>query len=293
MANASHTGVNFTARCHHDTYPAINATDRDLSSKYVFITGSSKGIGRETALSYARAGCAGIAIGARSDLTELTHLIGDAALAAGKALPRVLAVQLDVTDEKSVAAAADIVTATYPRLDILINNAGYLERRQKIGESDPGEWWRTWNVNVRGPYLVTRAFLPLMIGRGGDKTIVNVGSIAAHLISPGGSAYQTSKLALQRWTEFLQVDHGEDGILTYAIHPGGVPTDMGKRLPAETQVGLRETPRLCADTLVFLTERRRDWLAGRYISATWDVEELLSREEEIVKGDKLKVRMVV
>lgn len=199
---------------------------------------------------------------------------------------------LDVTEEKSVAAAAATVNEAFPRLDILINNAGYLEKRAKIADSDPEEWWRTWNVNVLGPYLVTRAFLPQIL-KGGEKIVVNLSSIAAHLLSPGGSAYQTSKLALQRWTEFLDADHGPDGILTFAVHPGGVLTDMGKRLPVERQVVLTETPRLCADTLVFLTESRRDWLAARYISVTWDMEELLSREEEIVQGDKLKVRMVI
>ncbi|KGO36468.1 Short-chain dehydrogenase/reductase SDR [Penicillium expansum] len=288
-----HTGSSFTSRSHHDTYPAIDPTKQDLSSKYIFITGASKGIGRETALSYVRAGCAGIAVGARTNLTELATSISEAASTSGKPAPQIVVVPLDVTEEKSVAAAAATVNEAFPRLDILINNAGYLEQRAKIADSDPEEWWRTWNVNVRGPYLVTRAFLPQMLTKGGEKIVVNLSSIAAHLISPGGSAYQTSKLALQRWTEFLHTDHGPDGILTFAVHPGGVLTDMGKRLPVETQAVLTETPRLCADTLVFLTERRREWLAARYISVTWDMEEFLGREEEIVQGDKLKVRMVV
>ncbi|KAF4764021.1 hypothetical protein HAV15_001314 [Penicillium sp. str.  len=281
MAQADHTGINFTLRSHHDTYPAIDPTKRDLSSKYIFITGASKGIGRETALSYSRAGCAGIAVGARTNLSGLAASISEAATEAGKPVPQIVVVSLDVTEEKSVAAAAATVDEAFPRLDILINNAG-----------DPEEWWRTWDVNVRGPYLVTRAFLPQIL-TGGEKIIVNLSSIAAHLLSPGGSAYQTSKLALQRWTEFLDADHGHDGILTFGVHPGGVLTDMGKRLPVERQVVLTETPRLCADTLVFLTESRREWLAARYISVTWDMEEFLSREEEIVQGDKLKVRMVI
>ncbi|EKV12482.1 2,4-dienoyl-CoA reductase, putative [Penicillium digitatum] len=293
MAEADHTGYNFTSRTHHDTYPAIDPTKRDLSSKYIFITGASKGIGRETALSYSRAGCAGIAVGARTNLTGLAPSLSEAASAAGKPVPQIVVVPLDVTDEKSVTAAAATVNEAFPRLDILINNAGYLEKRAKIAESDPEEWWRTWNVNVRGPYLVTRAFLPQILVKGGEKIVVNLSSIAAHLIAPGGSAYQTSKLALQRWTEFLHVDHGPDGILTFAVHPGGVPTDMGKRLPLERQVVLTETPRLCADKLVFLTERRREWLAARYISVTWDMEEFLEREAEIIQSDKLKVRMVI
>jgi NAD(P)-dependent dehydrogenase (short-subunit alcohol dehydrogenase family) len=198
-----------------------------------------------------------------------------------------------VTDEASVDAAAKEIESAFPQLDILINNAGYLEERAKIRDSDPNEWWKTWTINVKGPYLVTRAFLPQIIDKGGDKIIVNLGSIAAHLQAPGASAYQTSKLALQRFTEFLDADHGPDGVLTFAIHPGGVPTEMGLRLPKARQVALTETPKLPADTIEFLTEKRREWLAARYLSATWDVEELLSKEDEIVSNDKLKVRMVV
>ncbi|KAJ9138136.1 Nad-p-binding protein [Pleurostoma richardsiae] len=293
MSEEVHTGFYFTETRHRDTYPAIDPSKRDFSGRYVFITGASKGIGRETALSFASAGCAGIGIGARSDLSSLLEPIAEAAKAAGKPAPKVVPVQVDVTDEASVAAAAETIAGAFPRVDVLINNAGYLETRRKIAESDPAEWWKTWTVNVKGPYLVSRAFLPQMIEQGGDRIVVNIGSIAAHLIAPGASAYQTSKLALQRFTEFLDVDHRPEGILAFAIHPGGVLTDMGKRLPKERQPALTETPKLCADTLVYLTEKRREWLAAKYLSATWDVEELLAKEEEVIKNGKLKVRMIV
>ncbi|VUC32885.1 unnamed protein product [Clonostachys rosea] len=286
-------GFYFTSKAHRDTYPAIDPSKRDFTGRYVFITGASKGIGEQIALSYASAGAAGIGVGARSDLAALTPKIEAAAIAAGKPIPKVVPVTLDVTDEESVSAAAKTISGSFPRLDILVNNAGYLEYRSKIKDSDPEEWWKTWTVNVKGPYLVSRAFLPFIIEKGGDKIIVNLSSIAAHLTAPGGSAYQTSKLAVQRFTEFLDVDHGPDGILTFGIHPGGILTDMGKRLPASRHAALTETPKLPADTIVFLTETRREWLAGRYLSATWDVEELLSKEEEVVAGDKLKVRMRV
>lgn len=286
-------GYYFTSVTHTDTYPAIDSSQQDLSNRYVFITGASKGIGRETALSYARAGCAGIGIGARSDLSDLIPLIEQAALSAGKPAPKVKAVNLDVTDEVSVAEAAASIAEAFPRVDILINNAGYLETRGKIMESDPTEWWKSWSVNVKGPYLVTRAFLPQILERGGQKIIVNLSSIAAHLRSPGGSAYQTSKLAVLRFTEFLDVDHGPDGVLTFAIHPGGVLTDMGRKLPWERQPALIDTPQLCADTLVALTKERLEWLAGRYVSATWDVEELISKKDDILAKDLLKVRLLV
>ncbi|EOO00748.1 putative short chain dehydrogenase reductase protein [Phaeoacremonium minimum UCRPA7] len=177
MSEAPHTGFHFTSQRHQDTYPAIEPSKRDFAGRYVFITGASKGIGWETALSYASAGCAGIGIGARSDLKPLIPLIKEAAAAAGKPAPKVEAVELDVTDEASVSAAANTIAAAFPRVDILINNAGYLEKRKKIAESDPHEWWKTWNVNVNGPYLVTRAFLPQMLSKGGDKIIVNMSTM--------------------------------------------------------------------------------------------------------------------
>ncbi|CAK7199124.1 hypothetical protein SEUCBS139899_001796 [Sporothrix eucalyptigena] len=297
MPEEIHTGFYFTEKRHTDTYPAIDPSKRDLSGRYVFITGASKGIGRETALSFASAGAAGIGIAARSSLDDLPEKLAAAAKAAGKPVPQVLAVPLDVTDEASVAATAEAVKKTFPRVDILVNNAGYLEKRSKIGDSDPAEWWSTFTVNVRGPYLVTRAFLPLLTPKDqGGAIVVNLSSIAVHLLAQGGSAYQTSKLALQRFTEFLDVDHGlntPEGVLTFGLHPGGVLTDMGKRLPVERHAALTETPKLAADVIVFLTEKRREWLAARYLSATWDVEELLSKEDEIVSGGKLKVRMIV
>ncbi|EFX04156.1 short chain dehydrogenase reductase [Grosmannia clavigera kw1407] len=293
MSEEVHTGFYFTESRHKDTYPAIDPSKRDFSGRYVFITGASKGIGRETALSFASAGAAGIGIGARTGITDLLEPIAAAAKAAGKMPPQVVAVTLDVTDAASVAAAATAIKTAFPRLDLLVNNAGYLETRAKIADSDPDEWWKTFTVNVRGPYLVTRAFLPFMLEAGGDKTVINLCSIAAHLVAPGASAYQTSKLALLRFTEFLDQDHGADGVLTYALHPGGVLTDMGRRLPKERQPAMTETPKLAADVIVFLTERRREWLAARYVSATWDVEELLSKEKEVVEGGKLQVRMIV
>lgn len=73
-------------------------------------------------------------------------------------------------------------------LDVLVNNAGWLERFVPMGESDVDEWWYTWEVNIRGLYLVTRAFLPLVL-KSKEKTIVNLSSIGAHMTRPGVSAY--------------------------------------------------------------------------------------------------------
>lgn len=67
----------------------------------------------------------------------------------------------------------------------------------------------------------------------------------------------------------IQVDHGPDGLLAYALHPGGVLTDMAYRLPKEHHVNLTDKPELAADTVAFLTRERREFLAGRYVSCEW------------------------
>lgn len=98
------------------------------------------------ALGYAKAGAAAIGLGARSDLSSLEQEIQDAAKKAGKMVPRILAVKLDVADRASVEIAAKEVEKSFGRLDILVNNAGYLEKAVPIIESDPDEWWKTWTV---------------------------------------------------------------------------------------------------------------------------------------------------
>ncbi|EIM87461.1 NAD-P-binding protein [Stereum hirsutum FP-91666 SS1] len=291
-----HTGFALTKSTHSDTYPFIDPLKPSGTHKShsVFITGASKGIGRRIAISFAQSGASKIVIGARSSLDSLESDILDAASKAGHPAPQIVKIQLDILDKESVKRAAHEVGNALGEggLDILVNNAGWMEEYKLIGETDVDEWWYTWEVNIRGLFLVTNMFLPLVL-KGKEKTIVNLTSIGAHLTMPGGSSYQSSKLAVLRLTEFMNVDHGHEGLLAYAIHPGGVATDMGLRMPSFTHALLTETPELAGDTIAFLTRERREWLAGRYISSIWDMEELLAKKQEIVSGDKLKVRMVV
>lgn len=215
------TGDNYTEILHNDTYDAIDSSKANFHGKNVFICGASKGIGRSITLSFAKAGASCIAIGARSDQMALEKDVQDTAAAAKRNPPKVLQINLDVTDQKSIERAAANIENQFGRLDILVHNAGIIGTPSPIVDSDPEDWWKTWDVNVRGPYLVTRAFLPLML-KGGDKQIVNVSSVGAHLTGPGLSAYQTSKLALLRFTEFVVSEYGEKGVLAFCIHPGNI-----------------------------------------------------------------------
>ncbi|KAI9713870.1 MAG: hypothetical protein M1820_000600 [Bogoriella megaspora] len=213
-----------TTTVHSDTYPAIDSAKANLSGKAVFITGASKGLGLAISVAFAKAGASYLAIGARSDLSATEKAIQDAANAVGKPGPKVLPLKFDLTSLESVNEAAAAVKKEFGRCDIVINNAGVLTRGTII-DSDPEEWWSTWTVNLRGPYYVAKAFLPLLL-QSDLKTIVTVSSVGAHCYGPGLSAYQPSKLAVLRFAEFIAAEYGEQGVISFCIHPGNIPTDI-------------------------------------------------------------------
>ncbi|KAK4960599.1 hypothetical protein LTR10_003495 [Elasticomyces elasticus] len=308
-------GWDFVDTLHDNTYDYVDPKNVDLSGRTVFLTGASKGIGRETALSFARAGVSNIAIGARSSLDALEKGLQSAAQQAGRQVPQILAFHLDVADYASVESAAAEVEKAFGSLDIMINNAGYCEPFMNILDSKPEEWIRSFQVNVFGTYHVTRAFLPLLLKTpNGMKQIVNLTSIGSALVMPGGSGYNTSKLAISRFTECISAEYPE--VLSYSVHPGGVSqtyciiiyatyredgigvslmvaTELASGLPEALLPLLTDKPQLAADTMVWLTAERREWLQGRYISATWDMYELLQKRQEIMSGDLLKAKMRV
>ncbi|KAL8694703.1 MAG: hypothetical protein Q9218_000714 [Villophora microphyllina] len=287
-------GDYLTRIVHNDTYPAIDPILANLDGKRILIVGASSSIGRAIAVSYAEAGASSIAIAARSDLTDVIVGIVVAAEKAGRKRPRVLRLHIDVTSQQSVANAAALIEADFEGLDIIVYNAGTLGDVRMVADSRPDAWWNSWEVNVRGPYLVTRAFLPLML-KDGDKTIVIVSGVAAHSIHEFGlSDFGTSKLAQLRFAEFISVEYGDEGVTALCIHPGNIPTDMWLGgVPDNLKHVVVETPELPADTLVFLTKEKREWLAGRYINCTWDMPQFMAMQDEIVEEDKLKVRLVV
>lgn len=287
------TGFYFVSTLHHGTYPEIDpSTKSNCAGKTILITEASRGVGRATAIAFALAGASQLAVAGKTNLCSLEVEIKDRCTQYDIPVPKLLTLSMDVRDEKSVGAAAEEVEVNFGRLDILYNNTEYMEDCAPIADSDPLEWWRTWETNVRGVYLCTRAFLPLML-KGGDKTIVNATSIGAHFLKAGASGYKISKLAIIRFSEYVNVEYADRGILCFSVHPGGAATDLENRMPSMVKGLLGDTTELAANALVYLTQAKREWLAGRYVSLTWDMPEFLSKEGEIIEGDKLKMRLTV
>jgi NAD(P)-dependent dehydrogenase (short-subunit alcohol dehydrogenase family) len=225
-----HVGYNFTTKLYNDVNTSIDPTKSDLSqpSKVVLITGAGRGIGRSIALRYADSGVACIFLCARtsSQLDEVEEAIN-----AMNPDVKVRKLSLDITDEKEVILAVDKVKEE-GRLDILVNNAGVSTPWVPIIETDVDSYWNVWEVHLKGTYLMIRAFLPLLIETARNQKrqvdIVNVTSIGAHLTARGASAYQTSKFALLRLTEFVCAEYEKEGVNCITVHPGGVLTEMSR-----------------------------------------------------------------
>jgi NAD(P)-dependent dehydrogenase (short-subunit alcohol dehydrogenase family) len=235
MFELMHIGLNFTKILHSDTYPTINPTTKSNHSGHaVFITGASSGIGLATALSYAKAGASHIGLASLDTFPSgIVETLRDVAKSGNHPEPNINILQLNVLDQESIDMAASGIATAFKKLDILINCAGFMPPAAAISSSDDEEYWRTFEVNLRGTYRVTKAFLPLLLqNSGGLKIVINFSSVAAHNLRTDYSAYGISKYAILRFTEFLMAENAEAGLVAYCVHPGAILTKLAERMPA-------------------------------------------------------------
>lgn len=286
-------------KVHHSRYAQIDPQSglkNSASDKVVFVSGASRGIGQATAIAFAEAGARAVYLTARSNdaLQETRKLVRQ----ANPETQCEFSV-CDVTSAAQVEAAVGSCVTMFGGVDAADANAGYLGRWMKIGESDPQSWWQSWEVNVKGAYHVIRFTLPHLIksarqraaeGSSGGHLIL-ISSVGAQLLVQGASDYQTSKHAINRLCEFVQTDHDEDGIKCFAIHPGGVATELGLSMPESLHAYLDDKPDLAACFAVWLCSGKADWAKGRYLSANWDVAELMALKDEILQDDLLVNRL--
>ncbi|KAF2717434.1 putative oxidoreductase [Polychaeton citri CBS 116435] len=272
-------------------------TIHNLTGKTILITGTAGGIEKAVARSAARAGASHIIV---SDVVFCDTLI-DELKRAGRChyhrsqclQPIAECIRPTSLTSKTLNASAKADMSQLPTgLDIIVNMAGRFEPYIPLLESDPDRYWSAFEVNLKGAINIARAFLPTLLNTiRGLKTLINASSIGALTTRGGGGSYRTTKLGILRFTEFLSNDYAAQGLAAYCVHPGAVATELGLGLPQEMQAVLIDKPALPGDAIVWLAHDRKEWLGGRYVSCTWDMPELVAKREEIVKGDKLKMRM--
>ncbi|RYO86221.1 hypothetical protein DL766_009594 [Monosporascus sp. MC13-8B] len=221
-------------------------------------------MGQATVISFAAAGADRIAVVDRVNASATRTRALQAAADAGRPAPEILVLEFNVCDGTSVEAGVNEVGSRWGHVDIFINNWGDLSpfepQPQPLRASNMDTWWRTWEVNVKDVYLVVRALLPLLL-QGTEKTIVNVTSVGPLELTPGASADRLSKLAVMRLSECLMLDYVHEGLLAYSVHPA---LDLAKK-NARGRVCVGQ-PELAGDTVIYLTSKRREWLAGRHIN---------------------------
>jgi len=259
-----------------------------MNENVAIVTGASRGIGRCIALHLAKSGAA-VAIVARDrqKLDETARMIETEG-------GTVSSWQLDVTVESEVEDTVRKIETDLGPVMTLVNNAG-IAVGGPVWTADPSEWWRVMEVNLRGPFLMSRFTIPAMLERGIGR-IINVASNAGVNPGPETTAYACSKSALLRLTDSVAASVASHGLQVFAISPGWVWTDMTDQVikimqradPDFKGVSDSETfpPEAAADLVVRLASGEADVLSGRYIHVSHDLDDLI-RNAAIIKRDDL------
>jgi len=191
-----------------------------IKGKLVLITGASSGIGLACARRFAAEG-ADLILWARR-VERLEQLAPELERSCGVSARFA---RLDVRDREAVNRAAEALIREGLVPDVLINNAGLAAGLDKLHEGDPDDWDRMIDTNIKGLLNVTRAILPAMVERGRGH-IVNIGSVAGHLVYPKGNVYNATKFAVRALTEGMSLDLVGTPIRVSSIDPGMVETEF-------------------------------------------------------------------
>ncbi len=188
-----------------------------LDNKVVLITGAARGIGKAIALMFARQGAKVVGFDLSADVQELSRELGDV----------FLPLLVDVTQEEQINAALEKSLETFGRIDILVNNAGVVRLSPAENHSNE-DWDLTMNVNLRAPFLMSRAVGRIMIKQQHGK-IINLASQAALVALDQHLAYCASKAAIISMTKVLALEWARYNINVNAIAPTVVLTELGKQ----------------------------------------------------------------
>jgi NAD(P)-dependent dehydrogenase (short-subunit alcohol dehydrogenase family) len=236
------------------------------ATKVALVTGAARGIGLSTAKRF-------LTEGWRVALLDIDAATLKAAVASLANLESTLALVCDVSDARQVAASMNGIAQRFGWLDTLVNNAGVAVFAAVMDTSDE-DWSRVLAVNLTGPFLCTKAAVPLMREHGGGA-VVNITSISAVRASTLRSAYGTSKAGLAHLTKQFAVELASSGIRVNAVAPGPVDTAMAKAVHSAAiradyhaaiplgRYGLEEE---IAEAVFFLASERASYITGQVLA---------------------------
>jgi NAD(P)-dependent dehydrogenase (short-subunit alcohol dehydrogenase family) len=240
-----------------------------MSTPVVLITGALTGIGRATALAFAKDGARLVVSGRKEAegkalVAELRDLGSEAEF-----------VHADVRHEDDVSNLVEKTVARFGRLDVAVNNAGTEGKPGPVTEQTAESYAATFDTNVLGVLLSMKHEMRVMQGQG-SGSIVNLSSTMGQRGAPGASLYTASKHAVEGLTKSAALEGAASGIRINAVAPGPVETGMLNRFTgtAERKAGLvagvplkrAGTPAEIADAIVFLSSSRASFITGQIIS---------------------------
>lgn len=214
----------------------------NLSKPKALITGASSGIGKATALEFAKAGI-DVALVSRS-IDNLTA-VASAAAATGV---NAKAYELDLANIEQVQEQIKFIASDFGGIDILVNNAG-IGYIGTLSETPLADWLTVINLNLTSVFQCIVGILPTMRSRGAG-TIINIASIAGKQSFPGWGAYSVSKAGLIALSKTVAVEERDRGIRVTAICPGAVDTELWDTLDSDFDRKAMLTPQIVAQTIL-------------------------------------------
>ncbi|MDW6092482.1 SDR family NAD(P)-dependent oxidoreductase [Vibrio rhizosphaerae] len=238
-----------------------------FKNKVVVITGGGTGLGKATALKFAREGAHVAILGRREE--ELNIVVNEIEKNGSEAL----AIQADVSIESDVEKSIQQVVDKWGRLDVAFNNAGMLGEMKPITELESSDFDKTMAVNTKGVWLCIRAELQAMLKTKTSGVIVNTSSFVARAPNAGGSVYAASKAALDAMIQAVALEVGGSNIRVNNIAPGVIKTPMSSDLPQEFQTALANhsalkrlgEPEDIADAVLWLCSDDARFITGQSI----------------------------
>ncbi|KOS20689.1 putative oxidoreductase [Escovopsis weberi] len=248
---------------------ASAAAAKRLNGKTILITGASAGLGRSTALEFARTNPSGglrLIVTARR-LETLRKLAAEIAAETAGGV-EVLPVQLDVTDASAVRGFVDSLPEAWRDIHVLVNNAGLALRMDRVPDIQEDDINTMFATNVTGLINMTQAILPIFLKRpdGGQGDIINIGSVAGRDPYAGGAIYCASKAAVQAFTESIRKELIATRVRVIQIDIGQLETEFSlvrfggdKAKAAAVYAGCEPlTPEDVAELIVFNATRREN-----------------------------------
>lgn len=237
-----------------------------LKDKVAVVTGATRGIGFAVAKALAAAGAKVACIGTNAE--RLTQSVQEINAAGGIAHAFVC----NVADSQQVADMAKDVLATLESVEILVNNAG-ITRDMLMRRITDEQWDDVMNVNLRGPFLVTRAFVESMRKKKWGR-IINITSIAGLIGNPGQANYSASKAGMIGFTRTIAKELGNRNITVNAVAPGFIETDMTAVLndlliqgvKDRTPLGRLGTPDDIANAVLFFASEEASFVSGQVLT---------------------------